>query len=59
MTPLQSKINELQARLEQFKTSELFSEAEKNKRIAETQAELDAIIDKASKDIEVNNPEIL
>mgnify|MGYP003538948216 CR=1 FL=1 len=54
---IQSKINQIEARIQQYKDSELFSEVEKDKEINKLNEELEKLQIEFAKEIEVNNPE--
>ena len=58
MNANQSKINEIEARIKQLETSELFSETERMHRLQEAYKEL-AKYTIIANQIEVNQPEIL
>lgn len=58
MNANQSKINEIEARIAQLKTSDLFTEAERIHRIQEAYKELMKYT-KIANEIEVNQPDIL
>lgn len=52
---IQSKINQVEARIQQYKNSELFSSAEKEKEISKLEIELEQLQLELAKEIEVNN----
>ena len=54
---IQSQINQVEARVQQYKDSELFSETEKE--IKKLEAELEKLQLERAKEIEVNNSEEL
>lgn len=56
---IQSKINQVEARIQQYKDSELFSSAEKEKEISKLEIELEKLQLELAKEIEVNNHEDL
>jgi len=56
---IQSKINQVEARIQQYKDSELFSEVEKDKEINKLNEELEKLQLEFAKEIEVNNSEEL
>ncbi|MFY0481424.1 hypothetical protein ACI6PS_02365 [Flavobacterium sp. PLA-1-15] len=56
MDPLQSKINAAEARIQQLKDSELFTEADRQKLLPKAELELEQLLLQKA-DIEVNNPE--
>lgn len=58
MNANQSKINEIEARIKQLETSELFNETERTHRLQEAYKEL-AKYTLPANQIEVNQPEIL
>lgn len=58
MNANQSKINEIEARIKQIETSELFTEAERTHRIQEAYKEL-AKYTLLANQIDVNQPKIL
>lgn len=58
MNLAQSKINEIEARIKQLETSELFTDAERKRRLQEAYKELAKYTQPANQ-IEVNQPEIL
>ena len=58
MTPLQSKINEIEARIYQLEVSDLYTNQEQNHRIEEAKRELSKYLAQINQ-IEVNQPEIL
>ena len=56
---IQSQINQVEARIQQYKDSELFSETEKEKEIKKLEVELEKLQLERAKEIEVNNSEEL
>ena len=56
---IQSKINQVEARIQQYKDSELFSEVEKDKEINKLNEELEKLQLEFAKEIEVINSEEL
>ena len=56
---IQSKINQVEARIQQYKDSELFSEVEKDKEINKLNEEREKLQLEFAKEIEVNNSEEL
>ena len=56
---IQSQINQVEARIQQYKDSELFSETEKEKEIKKLAAELEKLQLERAKEIEVINSEEL
>lgn len=51
---IQSKINIVEARIQQYKDSELFSDAEKQKEISKLEIELENLLLELAKEIEVS-----
>lgn len=51
---IQSKINIVEARIQQYKDSELFSDAEKQKEIYKLELELENLLLELAKEIEVS-----
>lgn len=56
---IQSQINQVEARIQQYKDSELFSETEKEKEIKKLEAELEKLQLERAKEIVVINYEEL
>ena len=56
---IQSQINQVEACIQQYKDSELFSETEKEKEIKKLEAELEKLQLERAKEIEVINSEEL
>ena len=56
---IQSQINQVEARIQQYKDSELFSETEKEKEIKKLEVELEKLQLERAKEIEVINSEEL
>ena len=56
---IQSQINQVEARIQQYKDSELFSETEKEKKIKKLEAELEKLQLERAKEIVVINYEEL
>ncbi len=56
---IQSQINQFEARIQQYKDSELFSETEKEKEIKKLEAELEKLQLERAKEIVVINYEEL
>lgn len=56
---IQSQINQVEARIQQYKDSELFSKAEKEKEIKKLEAELERLQLERAKEIDVINSEEL
>ena len=56
---IQSQINQVEARIQQYKDSELFFETEKEKEIKKLEAELEKLQLERAKEIEVINSEEL
>lgn len=56
---IQSAIYQVEARITQYKTSELFSEDEKKKQIAKLEIELEALQLDLAKEIEVNDAKVV
>ena len=56
---IQSQINQVEARIQQYKDSELFYETEKEKEIKKLEAELEKLQLERAKEIEVINSEEL
>lgn len=56
---IQSQINQVEARIQQYKDSELFSDTEKEKEIKKLEVELEKLQLERAKEIEVNNSEEL
>ncbi|WP_445458396.1 hypothetical protein [Flavobacterium sp. HNIBRBA15423] len=56
---IQSQINQAEARIQQYKMSDLFSEEEKSKLVKIAEKELEILQLKAINEIEVINPEIV
>ena len=56
---IQSKINVVEAHIQQIKDSDLFTEEQKETLIKANQKELDLLETQLAKNIEVINPEIL
>lgn len=54
---IQSQINQVEARIQQYKESELFSDTEKEREIKKLEAELEKLQIERAKEIEVNNSE--
>ena len=52
---IQSQINQVEARIQQYKDSELFNSEEKEKQISKLEAELEKLQLDLAKEIEVNN----
>ena len=51
---IQSQINQVEARIQQYKDSELFSDAEKQKEISKLEIELENLLLELAKEIEVS-----
>jgi hypothetical protein len=56
---IKSKINLVEAQIEQYKNSELFSKSEKEKLISSLEIMLEKYQLELAKEIETNQPEIL
>lgn len=56
---IKSQINQVEARIDQYKKSDLFTGEEKLKLISAAEKELEVLQIAALKEIEVNNPEIV
>jgi len=59
---IKNNITRTKALIEQYKASELYTEIDKRRRIESLEKDIDKysnMLDEVSKDVEVNNPEIM